>query len=229
MFSVKNLSIGHRDKIILENIHFEIDAPKFVALIGRNGSGKSTLLRTLSGYLLPKTGLISWNGTNIHAWTAKEKAHYISIVNTEKTFGGNWKVDEWISIGRYPYTHFFGILSEKDKIIVHTTIQWLGIENLRTQFIHQLSDGEKQKVFLARALVQNTPLLLLDEPTAHLDFIARREIFILLKKICFEMNKIIIIATHEIDLAKEYTDIALMMPTDGKFFTDISKNILLRS
>lgn len=204
--SINNLSIGYRDKVVAENICAEICSGQMVCLIGRNGTGKSTLLKTIAGFLSPLHGGVEFDNRKLETMTKKELARTIGIVLTGRTLGQNLSVEDMVGLGRSPYTGFFGRLTEKDKEIVESSIEMIGIGNLRNRKIVNLSDGEYQKVIIAKTLAQQTPIILLDEPTAFLDFQSKVDVMELALNLAHSEGKIILMTTHDINLAMKIAD-----------------------
>ena len=204
--SINNLSIGYRDKVVAENICAEICSGQMICLIGRNGTGKSTLLKTIAGFLSPLHGGVEFDKRKLETMTKKELARTIGIVLTGRTLGQNLSVEEMVGLGRSPYTGFFGRLTDKDKEIVESSIEMIGIGNLRNRKIVNLSDGEYQKVIIAKTLAQQTPIILLDEPTAFLDFQSKVDVMELALNLAHNEGKIILMTTHDINLAMKIAD-----------------------
>lgn len=204
--SINNLSIGYRDKVVAENICAEICSGQMICLIGRNGTGKSTLLKTIAGFLSPLHGGVEFDKRKLETMTKKELARTIGIVLTGRTLGQNLSVEDMVGLGRSPYTGFFGRLTDKDKEIVESSIEMIGIDNLRNRKIVNLSDGEYQKVIIAKTLAQQTPIILLDEPTAFLDFQSKVDVMELALNLAHNEGKIILMTTHDINLAMKIAD-----------------------
>lgn len=218
IFSAENLSIGYnKQKALFEGISFNASAAEMIALLGLNGIGKSTLLRTISGLENPLRGTVTVDAKNIHQLPVQERATLLSVVLTEKPLIDNISVLDFISMGRMPYTNWLGNLSEEDKLKVTEIAELLKIENLLSAPFNYISDGEKQKASIARALCQQTPVVILDEPTAFLDFRSKREILELLASICRQLKKIIILSTHDIDTALEFTTQSWLMNGTKEF------------
>ncbi len=214
----ENLSIGYeKSKIVFPNISFAVSEGEFIALLGVNGIGKSTLLRTISGLQKSVSGIISIEGKQFESVTVQERAKLISIVLTEKIFVDNISVREFISLGRMPYTGWFGNLAEEDVQEVEKVISVMKMEKLQDKLFNQISDGEKQKVLIARALCQQTPVIILDEPTAFLDFRNKKEILDLLSSISRSMKKIIILSTHDIEASLAHCSKCWLMTEEKKF------------
>jgi iron complex transport system ATP-binding protein len=216
---VKDLSVGYKtnkkELIVSEGINFSLEKGTLIGLVGSNGIGKSTLLRTLAGMQTTLKGTISVNSTDLNSISAIQLANKLSIVLTEAPASRNLSVLELISLGRQPYTNWVGKLSGMDKKIIQKAIKATETESIVHQKCYELSDGQLQRVMIARALAQDTPLILLDEPTTHLDLYHRAYILKLLKKLTSENGKTILYSTHEIDLAIQLSDTLLVM-TPGK-------------
>lgn len=225
MLIAENLNIGYgNDKIIFPGISFSADEGEMIALLGVNGIGKSTLLRTISGLQKRVSGTVKIGEKSVTGLMVSERAKLIGIVLTEKIFVDNISVRDFISLGRSPYTNWLGNLSEDDLRVVDRVISLMKLEKLLNKFFNQLSDGEKQKVLIARVLCQQTPVIILDEPTAFLDFKNKKEILELLKSICREMKKIIILSTHDVEASLQHCDKCWIM-TEERKFTEIRRNV----
>lgn len=210
-----NLSIGYRyrqETVVRERIELQIFPGKLVCLMGPNGAGKSTLLRTIAGVQPPLRGELLLQGTPIEKLSQQEKALAISLVLTEVVHAANLRVLEVVQLGRYPHTGWFGTLSTADKQAVEKALHATETLHLAERKLYTLSDGQRQKVMIARALAQGGQLLLLDEPTAHLDLVHRIQIMHLLRKVAQEQQKAVVVATHELDLALQTADRLLLMP-----------------
>ena len=217
---IESLSTGYRNKknvtVVAHDINATILGGELTCLLGPNGAGKSTLLRTLSAFLPPVKGDISIMGRNLRDYTDKELAKTIGVVLTEKTDLRNMTVYDLIGLGRSPYTGFWGTLHEDDRRVVDEAIEMVGIGPLKDRMIQTLSDGERQKVMIAKALAQQTPVIFLDEPTAFLDFPSKVEIMQLLHRLSRTTDKTIFLSTHDLDMALQIADtIWLMDPVKG--------------
>ena len=210
ILSTKNLSIGYskRGKIdtIQSNLQLQLNAGELVCLIGPNGSGKSTLLRTLAGLQKPLEGVTLIDGEKASGLTQHQKALLISLVLTERVEIDNATVYNIVSLGRHPHTSWWGNTNEQEDAFVNEVIKMVHLEHKTHNYVSELSDGERQRVMIAKALAQDTPIILLDEPTAHLDLPNRVEIMLLLHKLAHKMNKAILLSTHELDLALQAAD-----------------------
>lgn len=194
------LDIGYGKRTVLSDINLTVNEGSFTALIGANGSGKSTLLRTLAGAQRPLCGSILFSGRRMEQLRRSELAKNLAMVFTDRTGGGGLSVRETVEIGRHPYTGLLGRLSEEDHRIVHEAIESVGMGALKDRLAGTLSDGERQKVMIARALAQDTPLIILDEPTAFLDVAGRIEITALLRRLA-DAGKAIVLSTHDVSSA----------------------------
>lgn len=207
---LRNLSIGYvtkkERKVVAEGITADIRSGELTCLLGANGIGKSTLLRTLSAFQPKLAGDIFVQGKEIASYTEKQLSTLLSVVLTEKCDIKNMSACELIGLGRSPYTGFWGTLSEDDKRIVDTAISLVKIENLANRMVDTLSDGERQKVMIAKALAQDTPIIFLDEPTAFLDFPSKVEIMQLLHRLSRQTDKTIFLSTHDLELALQIAD-----------------------
>ncbi len=207
---LRNLSIGYQGKthakVVAENICSDIYAGELTCLLGTNGVGKSTLLRTLSAFQPKLKGEIQVNGKNLEKYNDKELSTILSVVLTEKCDIRNMTVRELIGMGRSPYTGFWGRLNSRDREMVEQAIELVHIQPLASRMLHTLSDGERQKAMIAKALAQETPVIYLDEPTAFLDFPSKVEIMQLLHRLTRETHKTIFLSTHDLELALQIAD-----------------------
>ena len=207
---IENLSIGYLGKtdvkVVADRINAGINCGELTCLLGANGVGKSTLLRTLSAFQPKLGGKIEIVGKEIDAYTDKELSTVISVVLTEKCDIRNMTVHELVGLGRSPYTGFWGTLRGEDKEVVERSIALVKIQNLAHRMVHTLSDGERQKVMIAKALAQETPVIFLDEPTAFLDFPSKVEMMQLLHRLSRQTNKTIFLSTHDLELALQIAD-----------------------
>ena len=215
----KDLSIGYRtgkkEKIVHQHLNFQLHAGELTCLLGANGAGKSTLLRTLSASQPSLAGELRILDKPVSAYTEKERSRTIGVVLTDKTFTGGLSVYELVALGRQPHTGFFGRLTKEDRRIVEEAMENVGIAHKAKNYTAELSDGERQKVMIAKALVQECPLILLDEPTAFLDVVSRIEIMHLLHRLAIEQDKAILLSTHDIEQALVLSD-KLWLLTKGE-------------
>lgn len=205
------LSIGYLhkrkvQKVVHESLDLQLYPGQLTSLLGLNGAGKSTLLRTICGFQPAIRGEIRLQGNLLSKYSAQDISRIIGVVLTEKTNAGGITVYELVSLGRHPYTGFFGQLSEQDKQIVEDSIDAVGISHKSENYVSELSDGERQKAMIAKALAQQCPIIVLDEPTAFLDVTSRIETMVLLHRLATEQNKAILLSTHDLDLAIQMSD-----------------------
>ncbi len=207
---IQNLSIGYHQKnsvrTVASHINATIRSGELTCLLGANGVGKSTLLRTLSGFQPKLDGNIFIQDKEIKEYKDKELSTVISVVLTDKCDVYNMSATELIALGRSPYTGFWGTLSKEDEAAVQRAISLVNIENLAQRMINTLSDGERQKVMIAKALAQDTAVIYLDEPTAFLDFPSKVEMMQLLHRLSRETQKTIFLSTHDLELALQIAD-----------------------
>lgn len=207
VISLSQLSVGYSlSHPVISDINLELRSGQLACLIGENGIGKSTLLKTLTGFLPKLKGSLLLGNRDIESFSQRELARQVSIVLTQKPDVQNLTIEEIIGLGRSPYTGFFGRLRAEDRKVVDDAIATMGIEKLRGRMIHTLSDGERQKVMIAKALAQETPIILLDEPTAFLDFPSKAETFQSLQRMAHERDKLILLSTHDLELAVRFAD-----------------------
>lgn len=219
VLNTDHLSIGYPTKkgniVIAENLNLDFHEGKLITLIGANGIGKSTLLRTITGIQKPLHGKVYLNDRDIHSYQLQELAQQLSVVLTEKLPPSNLTVYELVALGRQPYTNWIGKMAPDDYEKVINAIELTNIEAIGYKKHFEISDGQLQKVLVARALAQDTPLIVLDEPTTHLDLHHKVSLFKLLKKLSKEMGKCILFSTHDIDLAIQLSDEMIVMTKDG--------------
>ena len=207
VINLSQLSVGYSlSHPVISDINLELRSGQLACLIGENGIGKSTLLKTLTGFLPKMKGSLLLGNRDIESFSQRELARQVSIVLTQKPDVQNLTIEEIIGLGRSPYTGFFGRLRAEDRKVVDDAITTMGIEKLRGRMIQTLSDGERQKVMIAKALAQETPIILLDEPTAFLDFPSKAETFQSLQRMAHERDKLILLSTHDLELAVRFAD-----------------------
>lgn len=215
ILNTTDLSIGYKSKkgivVIAQDLNLTFDSGKLIALIGANGIGKSTLLRTITGIQKPLEGSVFLKGKSISTYKPLDLAQNLSLVLTEKLPPSNLSVFELVALGRQPYTNWIGTLSPTDIEKVQKAMVLTQIEHLASKRHFEISDGQLQKVLIARALAQDTPLIILDEPTTHLDLLHKVSLFKLLKKLTQETQKCILFSTHDIDLAIQLSDEMIIM------------------
>lgn len=229
ILKTKNLSIGYTNKkkktVIASNLNIELQKGKFVCILGKNGIGKSTLLRTLSKVQPKLSGNVIIHGKDLNSFSEIELAKTMSLVLTEKLPESNLTVFELIALGRQPYTNWVGKLTNSDVDKIHKAMGLTKIEHLSQKKYYELSDGQLQRVLISRALAQETELIILDEPTAHLDVLHKMESFKLLKELASQLNKTVIVSSHEIHLALQTAD-ELWLMTGEEFITGTPKALI---
>lgn len=208
---VNNLNIGYQHKPIIEHINFNVFPGELIGVIGVNGSGKSTLLKSISNEIKPLKGNVLLRNKPIEAYDLKERAKLMGLVLANEPVNTNLSIAEVIALGRHPYTNWLGLLSQHDRKKVVEAAQLVNIQKPLSTPCRQLSDGQLQNVLIARVIAQETPLILLDEPTTHLDLFHKLNTIRLLKRICKEKQHSILFATHEINLALQLCDQILVI------------------
>lgn len=208
--TTNNLTIGYENHVVQRDVSFSLFAGEMVCMLGPNGCGKSTLLRTLAGLQPALNGsfkVVEFQRFNVQS--------AIAIVLTERLSLDNTTVHDVVAMGRYPYTSFLGGLSAKDEQVIAQSLSAVGLEGTEHTYFNAHSDGEKQRTLIAKAIAQETPIILLDEPTAHLDLPNRIRILQLLRRLAHEQGKTILISTHELDLAIQLSDRILLLSENG--------------
>jgi iron complex transport system ATP-binding protein len=232
ILTAENMILGyHKGRItkkVAENISFSLEKAKLTCLLGPNGVGKSTLIKTIMGQLPPLGGKIQLNGKGIQQIGTKEISKKIAVVLTEKINSGTLTVRQLVELGRIPHTGWLGKLSEKDQFKVNYAIQATNIQYLAGTLLSELSDGQLQKAMIARALAQDGEILILDEPTAHLDLVNRFEIMHLLRKIAKEERKAVLVVTHDLEIAIETADEFWLMQCGLPLVTGLPEDLIIR-
>lgn len=213
MIEISNLTLGYEESILLKGVEVTIPDSSLTALVGRNGSGKSTLLRAIASLGDIMEGEILIGGEPIDEFSARRLAESVAFVSTERIRVSNLTAREAVSMGRAPYTNWVGRLSEEDKAVVEHSLEITGMTRFAERNIDSLSDGECQRVMIARALAQQTPVILLDEPTSFLDLPNRYELCALLSRVAHDEHKSILFSTHELDIALTMADYIALIDT----------------
>lgn len=211
VIEARDLSIGYplkggKKRVVHDGLNLSLYAGEVTCLLGLNGAGKSTLLRTLCGFQQPLSGTVYLKGRPLDTFSQLDFSLTVGVVLTEKTNAGGITAYELVSLGRHPYTGFFGRLRENDHLVIRESLEAAGISHKANNRVAELSDGEKQKVMIAKTLAQQCPIILLDEPTAFLDVTSRIETMVLLRKLAVEQNKAILLSTHDMDMAIQMGD-----------------------
>lgn len=204
--TTNRLTVGYRGHRVVEDISLSLPCGRLVCLLGPNGAGKSTLLRTLCGFQPPIAGTVTISGSDITTMSAAEVARLVSVVLTDRPLTPSLTAAEMVGMGRAPYTGFWGRLSDDDHRLVSEAMQTVGIAPLATRRMGRLSDGERQKVMIAKALAQHTPVIVLDEPTAFLDYPSKVAVMKTLARLAHDESKTILMSTHDLELAAQLGD-----------------------
>ena len=204
--TTNRLTVGYRGHRVVEDISLSLPCGRLVCLLGPNGAGKSTLLRTLCGFQPPIEGTVTISGSDITTMSAAEVARLVSVVLTDRPLTPSLTAVEMVGLGRAPYTGFWGRLSDDDRRLVSEAMQTVGVDSLATRRMGQLSDGERQKVMIAKALAQHTPVIVLDEPTAFLDYPSKVAVMKTLARLSHDEGKTILMSTHDLELAAQLGD-----------------------
>ncbi|MCT4644157.1 MAG: ABC transporter ATP-binding protein [Carboxylicivirga sp.] len=219
---------GRSEEVVLHrHINVQLHQSEFACLLGPNGAGKSTLIKTLSGFIPRISGEISVDGRPLNAFKKAELARQVSVVLTERMQMPNMTVFDLVALGRTPYTDFFGTLGRKDRQMVMEAINDVGLKGFAERQLVCMSDGERQKAMIAKALVQDTPLIILDEPTAFLDLPSKIEIVQLLKQLAKNKNKGILLSTHDLDLALQLADKIWLLAQGRQLEAGIPEDLVL--
>ena len=218
MIQLHDFSIGYGERTLLHEVEAAIPKGSLTALIGRNGTGKSTLLRAIAGLNRRYTGEILLDGRDISDMRADEMAKTLAFVTTERTRIANLKCEDVVAVGRAPYTNWIGQLQPEDQKRVDDAMLLVGMSGYAEKTMDKMSDGECQRIMIARALAQDTPVILLDEPTAFLDLPNRYELCLLLKKLAQEEKKCVLFSTHDLDIALSLCD-SIMLIDNPQMYT----------
>lgn len=228
----KALFTGYRDRkrgerIISQDLNVSIAPGELVMFMGPNGSGKSTLMHTIAGLLPPISGEVFIGGENVAKQSIGQIAKMLSLVLTERITSSTMTVEDVVSIGRYPHIGYLGKLSEYDHKLVAEAIELCNLRGMEQRTLSELSDGERQRTMIARALAQQTPLILLDEPTAHLDLPSRLDVILMLRRLAHDMKRSILVSTHELDLALSWADTIWLLDRKGQLSTGAPEDLVL--
>lgn len=233
ILNINKLSIGYgkgkRTKVVHNELNGSLYTGELLCLLGENGTGKSTLIRTICGFQPALSGAVTLMEKSLLNLPERELAKMAAVVLTDRVVVPNATVEELVGLGRSPYTGTLGILNDEDKQIVHSAIEKCGILHKKNKRLSNMSDGEKQKAFIAKALAQDTPVIILDEPTAFLDMPARVEIIHLLRQIANTSGKSVLMSTHDLDLALQMADRLWLLSSDKKLLSGSPEDLLLRN
>lgn len=228
----KGLGIGYllsggKCVTVHDGLDLQLAEGSVTCLLGLNGAGKSTLLRTLCGFQKPLSGEIFIQGRGLSSFTQSELALTVGVVLTEKTNAGGISVYELVSLGRHPYTGFFGRLRPQDHEVIQRSLEAAGIAHKASSFVSELSDGERQKAMIAKVLAQQCPIIVLDEPTAFLDVTSRIETMALLRRVASEQGKTVLLSTHDLELAIQMSDSIWLQQSGRPMATGAPEDLIL--
>ena len=230
ILTTHDLTVGYRNGsqqvALLSKLNLHLDKGKLVALLGQNGAGKSTLLRALTCDERPLAGSISVNDTRLDGMSQKERSRILGLVSTERIQAGALTVTELVGLGRQPHTGFLGRLDDEDREIVRQAMTDAGIIGKADDYVASLSDGERQKAMIARALAQQTPIIILDEPTAFLDVASRIETMRLLQTLAHDRGKAVLLSSHDISQSLMLADELWLITTDRKVITGTTSDLV---
>lgn len=227
----ESLSAGYRKRksvtTVLRDVNLELHVGELVSLLGANGAGKSTLIRTICGLQPPLAGKVVIGGENVSRLTPRQLSKTIALVTTERTYAGGLTVGELVGLGRHPHTGFLGRLDEHDREIVAAAIEKVGISHKAESYVAELSDGERQKVMIAKALAQEAPVIILDEPTAFLDVASRIEVLQLLHDLARDDRRTILISSHDIQQSMALSDRLWIVSESGEIVSGVTEDLIL--
>ncbi len=230
IYTTHDLAVGYRNGkntvTLLHGLNLTLESGKLVALLGQNGAGKSTLLRALTCDEKPLSGTIQVDGKNLAEMSQKERSRLIGLVSTDRIQAGALTVRELVALGRQPHTGFLGRLDDEDHEIVRQSMEDAGIIGKAEDYVASLSDGERQKAMIARALAQQTPIIILDEPTAFLDVASRIETMRLLQTLAHDRGKAVLLSSHDISQSLMLADELWLITTDRQVITGTTTDLL---
>ena len=230
ILTTENLAVGYRNGkhqvTLLKGLNLSLEKGRLVALLGQNGAGKSTLLRAITADERPLDGTILVNGKNLLEMSQKDRSRLIGLVSTERIQAGALTVTELVGLGRQPHTGFLGRLDAEDHAIVRQAMTDAGIIDKANEYIASLSDGERQKAMIARALAQQTPIIILDEPTAFLDVASRIETMRLLQTLAHDRGKAVLLSSHDISQSLMLADELWLITTDRQVLTGTTRQLV---
>lgn len=230
ILTTRDLAVGYRNGkqavTLLSDLNLVLEKGRLVALLGQNGAGKSTLLRALTCDEQPLNGNIEVNGMNLQEMSQKDRSRLIGLVSTERIQAGALTVRELVGLGRQPHTGFLGRLDDEDRAIVQQAMTDAGIIGKADEYMASLSDGERQKAMIARALAQQTPIIILDEPTAFLDVASRIETMRLLQTLAHDRGKAVLLSSHDISQSLMLADELWLITTDSQVLTGDTEKLV---
>ena len=230
LLTTHNLTVGYtqgkRVTALLRDLNLTMQEGRLIALLGQNGAGKSTLLRALTCAAPPLSGTIEIQGRDINEISQRERSRLIGLVSTDRIAVGGLTVSELVALGRQPHTGFLGRLSNEDHEIVAQSIADVGIQHKAESYVADLSDGERQKAMIARALAQQTPIIILDEPTAFLDVASRIEAMQLLHSLAHERGKAVLLSSHDVSQSLLLADDLWLITRDREVIQGTTQSIL---
>lgn len=230
VYTTHDLAVGYRNGktavTLLQGLNLSLEKGKLVALLGQNGAGKSTLLRALTCDERPISGTIKVNGRSLADMSQKDRSRLIGLVSTERIQAGALTVTELVGLGRQPHTGFLGRLDDEDHEIVRQSMEDAGIIGKANEYMASLSDGERQKAMIARALAQQTPIIILDEPTAFLDVASRIETMRLLQTLAHDRGKAVLLSSHDISQSLMLADELWLITTDRQVITGSTDDLV---
>ncbi|MDR0842070.1 MAG: ABC transporter ATP-binding protein [Acidobacteriota bacterium] len=232
VLEIRTASIGYRQKgrpprVVVSDIDVSLRVGQFVCLLGPNGAGKSTLIRTIAGRLSPISGEVFLGGKPLNSYSSRELARRMSLVFTHRATVGMMSAMTLVALGRHPFTNWMGRLSVRDEEATREAMAAVGIEELARRPVAELSDGERQKVMIARALAQEPQVMILDEATAFLDLPRRVELMHLLQRIASKNNRAVLLSTHDLDLALRCADRLWLLPRNGHIHQGAPEDLVL--